>query len=118
MSVWRILIPTWRFFDRIGSEPNLWVRVDDRWIELLTAPKVNLFTLLFNAKGNLHHAHINLLERLIDELNASSSNGLTVHDLVSYRLVADIVRARAARLPVEFKVTARGEDVLKARLDI
>jgi hypothetical protein len=111
---WRILVPSWRFFDRIGIHPQLFVRFKDDWILASSRPSLRWYSLFFNPAYNYYHACNNLLERLILELAENSEN---IETLVSYQIVKTLARDFAReRLslqgPIEFKITIQGQDVL------
>lgn len=98
-----------------GASPRLFARTSGEWLEILEPPRTSLRHLLFNPRGNLFHAHSNLLERLVGELDPLMSAG----DLVSYRLTENLVREEMIRRGLivrgeefEFKVSALGEDIL------
>jgi len=99
---WRILIPTWRFFNAVGPQFELLVRVQGEWRVAFGQPRLRWYTLFFNPSGNSYHAVQNLLERLVSEVSA----GAEASTLVSFALVKDLAQDR------EFKVTANGEDAI------
>lgn len=110
---WRILIPTWRFFDSVGIHPELFVRVGGEWLPAVPRPKMHWYSLFFNPEYNRYHACNNLLERLILEL----AEGSAIEQLVSYKLVEDLARtfalARSSSVGLfEFKICIQGQDVL------
>jgi hypothetical protein len=98
---WRLFVPVWRFFDREGLRPELWVLERNEWRRLNERPPLKWYALVFNPEFNQFHALNNLLERLIQELQTQKPE-----ELVSYRLVEDLAEGRP------FKVLARGETVL------
>ena len=101
--MWRIFIPTWRFFDQEGLRPELWIFKESRW-QRFGPPPIPWFALIFNGRFNHFHAVQNLLERLIVEMQSSPPESL-----VSYRLVEWLAREEGG---TAFKVLARGETVL------
>lgn len=114
---WRILIPTWRFFDAVGVHPELFVRIQGEWQPVITRPRLRWYSLFFNPGYNRFHACNNLLERLILEL---AGDVKSIERLVSYKLVENLARefarARAHDSLFEFKVTIQGQDVLLGSL--
>jgi hypothetical protein len=111
---WRILVPSWRFFDRVGIHPQLFVRTQGDWVLAVTQPRLRWYSLFFNPQYNYYHACNNLLERLILELVENVDN---IETLVSYQLVKNLARQFASdRLsffgPIDFKITIQGQDVL------
>lgn len=101
---WRVFIPTWRFFDSVGSHPQLYVQKQGQWQPVIQRPQLYWYSLFFNPRGNYYHACNNLLERLVQEISA----GQDPEKLVSYQLVKDLVGAN------KFKITVNGEDFLQA----
>jgi len=111
---WRVLVPTWRFFDSIGVHPELFVRANGEWLPALIRPKLRWYSLFFNPAYNRYHACNNLLERLILELAEESQQ---IEGLVSYRLVEDLAKQFVLKIPnfmgsFEFKISIQGQDVL------
>jgi len=104
-SLWRIFIPTWRFFDEVGVHPELLVKIDGQWRSMVNRPRVRWFALFFNPEFGYYHASNNLLERLLVEVAA----GADPEHLVSFALVRDLAGGR------EFKLTVNGESVLEAQ---
>lgn len=105
MTLFRIFIPTWRFFDRIGARPRLLIETADGWRPLFKPPRRHWWRLVFNPGGNLHHANQNLTDRLLDEVGRVDD----VRHLTSYQIVTHLARARGAR---RFKLTAADQDIL------
>lgn len=99
---WRILIPTWRFFDSVGISPELLVFSDNAWRPFLARPKLHWYSLFFNPRGNFYHAYNNLLERLIVEM----ADGGDPAQLVSFALIKDLVG------DLEFRILVDGKEVL------
>jgi hypothetical protein len=112
---WRILIPTWRFFDVVQPEARIMVReANGEWHQIHSRPKFPWYSLFFNPDGSYYHAVNNLLERLVAESRVADQNITT---LVSYQLVEDLVRDYFSRsgsgaIRVEFKVTWGEDDIL------
>lgn len=99
---WRIFVPTWRFFDAVGSHSELLVKVNDQWRPAVKRPRIHWYSLLFNPDAGFYHACHNLLDRLVSELG----EGNPPAQLVSFALVQDLAGGR------EFKVMVDGEEVL------
>lgn len=117
---WRVFIPSFRFFDQPGAAPRLWARLpasvpgDWPWEEVLEKPPTELTDFLINPDGNLYHARMNLLERLVMELDPAQPT----RQLVSYKLVEDIVKEWAENRGAkgaDFKITSHDQDVLLSR---
>ena len=105
MSLVRVFIPSWRFFDRVGARPRVYVGAGSSWRPLFTPPPRRWWRLLFNPAGNLHHANQNLVERLLSEVSRTDD----VASLNSYRVLAHLARLDGAK---HFKLVAGGEDIL------
>ena len=99
---WRVLIPTWRFFDAVGDFPELLLKVNGRWQNANPRPRFSWYSLFFNPAGGLYHARNNLLERLLQEIAAGGDS----EKLESFALVRELAGAH------EFKITVNGESVL------
>jgi hypothetical protein len=67
--LFRSWIPSWRFFENLGTVPVLFVRVqsnlslieDARWVEALMPPRKSLLGLFLNPEGNKFHAYETLV---------------------------------------------------------
>ena len=87
----RVLIPSWRLFDRVGLIPRVYVRTgldsggEGDWISVLEAPRVTWWGLFLNPEGNLHHAFCNAVDRLVDDPQ-NSANQKVVRKIVHYHL--------------------------------
>jgi len=99
----RVLLPSWRFFDRptaplvlsvrTASEAGVWSAFEP----LLQATGGGLTTLLVNARGNLHLAYHQLSEQLVSDLSVlSTDDAEAARALVSYELVLALVRSSLA----------------------
>lgn len=99
---WRILIPTWRFFDSAGPGVELWVCENGEWRKFLRPPPRRWFQLFYNPQWTLFHAHQNLVERMAVE----AGEGMPPHKTDSFALIDRLVGG----LP--FKIKVRGEDIL------
>jgi hypothetical protein len=120
-ALFRSLVPSWRFFDRIEPVPALHYRfatAGDSWSEwqdALTAPSRTPASLLSNAAGNLHLACQSLIEHLVADVEEAAELGRSHDELVSYRLVCALVeqRVRSAqpacpRLRYQFRLAEPG----------
>lgn len=112
---WRVFIPSWRFYDRIGSLPRLYARAHDAWIPIFAPIQTPWYGLLFNPKGNQQLAYQSLLERFVVE----ASGAKKPEELVSYKILAEACASELKRLghlqPGEqfnFKIQVGGEDVI------
>jgi len=122
VALFRCLLPSWRFFDQIGSVPALHYRAaphgDDwgDWQNALPVPARTAGSLWLNATGNLHLACRSLVEHLQTELEELATAGVArapataspgagagdggASELISYRLVCALIEGRArAALP-------------------
>lgn len=99
---WRVLIPSWRFFDAEGVQPQLLVHRQGEWQVGLERPALKWSALLFNWRWSYFHACNNLLERLVQEI----SQGEKLEGLVSFDLVRELTKG------AEFKILVHGEVIL------
>ncbi|MDX2183718.1 MAG: hypothetical protein SFW08_07035 [Gemmatimonadaceae bacterium] len=71
--LWRLLFPSWAFFDRVVAVPALEVRTVDRvgdrtpWRPALRAPSRGVLALLYHPKGTLHLAQQGVVDRFAAE---------------------------------------------------
>jgi hypothetical protein len=99
MSFWRALIPSWRFFDQVGSTVELRYRSShspDSWSPWqppsLPLNSRNCIRLMVNAEENLWLAKKAILERLAYELYDQREPDLQkLTDSLNYRLVQNWV---------------------------
>jgi hypothetical protein len=108
IHLFRVLFPTWRFFEDVGVVPQLWHRYigdqsPEEWQLTLPPLKRNYFMLFFNPWGNVTLAYGSLLESLLTDINdLPSADSESVATLTSYKLV---------RRLVEFKITEGNNNV-------
>lgn len=103
VSLVRVLVPSWRFFDDLQVTPTLLVRVArdgeafGEWAPVLSPPRRSILHLVWNPEGNLLLAQQSLLERLLMDVGEWDERGATGPEtLVSYQLVLNLVRAALA----------------------
>jgi hypothetical protein len=96
-SLLRLLIPSWRFFDRLEQVPKLHYRtraegnVASDWKLLYLQDKRTPISLLYNPTGNLNLAFHGLIDRAVSDIN-SSADLRDFSSSVSYLLVERMVR--------------------------
>lgn len=106
-AAWRILIPSFRFYDRVGPTLALWREGSDgNWHLVTPAPRRRWFQLFFHPRGNEFLATQNLLERLLIEAGADQTQ---TTNLVSYQIVRELSGATKNQ---RFKITADADDAL------
>jgi hypothetical protein len=97
----RVLLPSYRFFDDVFEAPTLRVRAGDapgagELMSALVAPARRARQLIWNPEGNLHLAHVSLLERLVNDL---ADAGPLTHEearaLPAHRMVERLAEERA-----------------------
>lgn len=100
VSLVRVLVPSWRFFDDLQVTPTLLVRVArdgeplGEWTPVLSPPRRSIVHLVWNPAGNLLLAQQSLLERLLMDVGEWDERGASgPESLVSYELVLNLVRA-------------------------
>lgn len=103
VSLVRVLVPSWRFFDDLQVTPTLLVRVArdgetfGEWAPVLAPPRRSLIHLVWNPAGNLLLAQQSLLERLLMDVGEWDERGADgPESLVSYQLVLNLVQATLA----------------------
>jgi hypothetical protein len=93
-----VLIPTWRFFDRLEGSPDLFYRrcLDGSdpgpWLRVIPRPPRAFSTLFWNPEGNLALASYGVVDQLVAELEDRGPLELgEAEQLVSFRLVRCLV---------------------------
>lgn len=106
LTLFRVLVPSWRFFDGVSAHPTLTVRIAEPgtdafgpWTTLLPPPRHHWWHVVWNPAGNLSFASHSLLGRLrsdLEELDPDDDRPDDAQrdaaDLVSYQLVVNLVR--------------------------
>lgn len=123
ISLFRALLPSWRFFDRAGDVVHLSYRIMDdqgqpgEWLRHPRPPPRPWKALVHNPEGNLFLASQATVDRLADELSAFAEDPSRLSQTVSYRVVEEMVRFEIRRTGVpsgrvfQFKLgVARGEN--------
>lgn len=92
MILLRILIPSWRFFDRLGRVPELLYRVKNNgewgnWGTCFERPQRKLWHLFSNPHGNMYLAYRSLVDRLIDD----SQKTQDLEKEISFQLIKNLV---------------------------
>jgi hypothetical protein len=101
LSLVRVLIPTWRFFEESGSVPVLFIRTRGEngtwtpWEPGLRKNTRKWASLFLNAQGNLFLAQSGLVEQVVQEINGMplSSPQRAVEQVMastSYQLVKNL----------------------------
>lgn len=97
-SVFKIFFPSWKFFDQLGSSPQLLFRikstVDDQFDEWknLTTPLPRRLSLFFiNADGNLKMACDNHLHRTMIQVSQLNLDAEIVEASVDYHIIKNMV---------------------------
>lgn len=97
MNLWRLLIPSWRFFDRAGDTAILYVRKDgkkpneNQWQPVLHPPSRTLANLFLNPQGNLYLAAQGMVTRLAEEISQNQSSPQDIEQWDSFLLVKNLV---------------------------
>lgn len=128
LQLFRVLFPSWRFFDSAAPTPRLMVRTAQpgeplgAYHDALPALPRRWSALFLNAEGNLRLAYHGLLERLVSDLaELDEGDAESARQLLSYELVVNLARASLRDVQpadrFQFKVqhvrgTAEPEDVL------
>ena len=100
MNLLRALVPSWRFFDKVGDVPRLYHRSMDNsgnwseWTPTLRPPPPRRFqSLIQNPEGNLYLAAQSLIERFAYEVAETESID-SIEYSVSYALTNRLVQER------------------------
>lgn len=98
-SALRVLFPSWRFFEDVGSALSLEHRYQlangeiSEWSCVLTRPSPRWYSFIFNPAGNLFLAEQSLLQRLEEEIGSSDpTRSEELEHTVSFQLVTRLVR--------------------------
>jgi hypothetical protein len=81
--LWRLLFPSWAFFDRVSSVPRLETRSLDpqgtpsRWQAAMSAPRRGAGSVLYHPAGTVHLAMQSLVERCAAELDDDITDATT-----------------------------------------
>jgi hypothetical protein len=100
-SLFRLFIPSWRFFDDIGSISRLYYQTDTLpdWQPCFHPQPRRWFYLLLNPTGNLRLACYSLVDRLVEEIShLREENQHLVSQSVSYRLLENLIRYQVRSL--------------------
>jgi hypothetical protein len=94
----RVLLPSWRFFDRAVASPQLYVaEVGCAWLPL-DAPPRHWFTWAFAPAANLVLAYRAVVDQLVAEISAldpeTPDDDPAITGAVTYELVTRIARTR------------------------
>ena len=110
MSLLRVLIPSWKFFDRPGSISNLFYQIgtrDQSWgpwqsPSAQQTQSRSVRRLFLNASENAWLARRALVDRLCEEFFESQMSELNnLKDGLSYRLVENWIRWEIVKLPAD-----------------
>ena len=103
-QVFRVLFPSWRFFDRLGDVAELYSRYAPADVELggwkpcLAGPPRTVQSLFLNPSGNYFLAGHTLVERLLQDLSEWNESDLDAFsESVSFKLVTNLVRYEITR---------------------
>jgi hypothetical protein len=129
LAYFRVLFPSWRFFDELGGVPSLFYRTVQNgemgpWQDCLPNQSRNAFSFLLNPTGNLRMASLSLVEQLVSEIQETDENQLealskTVPYLLTRKLVIFQMKKRGAFPPgqfFQFKIMGLDQDVLVSKI--
>ncbi len=107
----RVLIPSWRFFDQTSAVPKLYARVTHRgqigssWLPVLAPPQLKWYSLFLNPEGNLYHANCNLLDHLLQSPEDAEARRI-LHRVVRHFLL----QARGVERPASYEFQLKADD--------
>lgn len=91
LSFFKVFLPSWKFFDEAGSQPELRWRIGESpWQAALRPTPRRISQIFLNPQGNLRHALDSMVERLLQE--AANADPKELPETVSYKLVVNCVR--------------------------
>lgn len=99
MNLIKILIPSWRFFDRAGDISKLYYRLpynkNSQWQLCLLPPKIRPWHLFINPEGNLYLASQSAVDRLLTEMSEDKKGEMTaefIEHRTSFTIVNNLVK--------------------------
>jgi hypothetical protein len=99
LKIFRVLIPSWGFFSDVADLPVLYLRTAGlsggwgQWFPALCTPRRKLWSVLFNAEGNLYLAYNTLLQQIESDIaDLSLEETEQFENSVSFRLLHNLVR--------------------------
>ncbi len=102
--LFRVLFPSWRFFEDLCELPVLYHRVRAAdgafgpWRKSLSSDRRHLYKLLFNAEGNKLLAYQGLLQQVENDMQSvTEGSEAEFASSVSYRLLERLVRKQIPR---------------------
>lgn len=109
MNLWRMIIPSWRFFDRAGDTAILYARSSaskELWKPVLVQPTRTLVNLFLNPSSNLYLACQGLVNRLAEEISSHQGSPEEIEHWDSFLLVKRLVAHQldAASVSYQFKI--------------
>jgi len=113
----RVLVPSWRFFDRADAPPTLWLAHGGGPWQLVEPPRRGLLGWAFSPASNLALAYQATVDRLVAEVSeldpATPDDAPAITSLRSYAIVSAIARdAAPPGATFRWKVVNDGEDFL------
>jgi len=114
LSTFRVLFPSWRFFDQPGIQPQLYYQTNlsSDWILLNQKMNFSYTTFLLNPKGNLAHAKNNLLQHLLIDLNDNLSEPSPTYTLVKTWVLDHLKSTAPLARSFQFKLVTNGDEDL------
>lgn len=116
----KLFIPTWKFFDQLGTVSNLFYRElnktgDGPWMPVFDKPKRNFLNLFYNPEGNLYLACVALVDRLVHEVGTNHTlSPQDIEQLESFLLVKNLVlvflqEKKSKGFRFQFKIQVQSE---------
>ncbi|MFZ3231095.1 MAG: hypothetical protein WA160_12885 [Pseudobdellovibrio sp.] len=100
MDLYRLFIPSWRFFDQLGIISTLYYRIKQNgtyssWFVALEKPNRAFLNLFLNSDGNIYLFSQVLVDRLAAEVSTiSSSSDVRIEALNNFKLIENLVRQK------------------------
>ncbi len=91
LALFRILIPSWRFFEDAGDVPSISYQLiqqsqTESWLPALQPPRTGFLNLFFNQEVNIYLAVCGTVDKLIEEIN-QSPNDFDASASTSYQIL-------------------------------
>ena len=105
-SILRVLVPSWRFFDRTGTRFILRIRNrNNDWQVAVPRWKATWYSFIFNPQGNLQLAFLSALERFVGE-GQEAKSASEFEASKTFALVRNIAK-RGQTAEFQFQILAR-----------
>lgn len=121
MSLLRILVPSWNFFEHTNIKVSLYYKLtsSNQWLPVLTKPKRKILHLFLNPHTNIYLSQQSLVERFAHELQINPSEQidtsvtyLQVLQIVKFYLRQKRVKSASFQFKIEIKTPFESYDTI------